>query len=56
MRVSGFRGNSLLKEGEITLRAVRKRESIQDLFADYSEGFFETKELNWGKPEGDEVW
>ena len=46
----------LVKEGEITLRAVRKRESIQELFADYDEGFFMTEEMDWGKPQGHEVW
>jgi len=44
------------KEGEIILRAIRKRESIQELFADYNETFFETDEIDWGKPQGDEVW
>ena len=46
----------LIKEGEIILRAVRKRESIQELFADHDEGFFKTEEINWGKPQGKEVW
>jgi antitoxin component of MazEF toxin-antitoxin module len=46
----------LLKEGEITLRAIRKRKSIEELFADYDEGFFQTGEIDWGKPQGNEVW
>ena len=46
----------LAKEGEITLRAVRKRKSIQELFADYDGGFFQTQEIDLGKPQGDEVW
>ena len=46
----------LAKEGEITLRAVRKRKSIQELFADYDGGFLQTEELDWGKPQGNEVW
>jgi len=46
----------LIKEGEITLRAVRKRKSIQELFADYDEGFFQSKEIEWGEPQGNEVW
>jgi antitoxin MazE len=46
----------LLKEGEITLRAVRKRKNIQELFADYDGGFFQTEEIDWGKPQGSEVW
>jgi antitoxin component of MazEF toxin-antitoxin module len=43
-------------EGEITLRAVRKRKSIQELFADYDESFFQAQEIDWGKPQGDEAW
>ena len=46
----------LEKEGEITLRALRKRKSIQELFAGYEEGFFENEEIDWGKPQGNEVW
>ena len=45
-----------LQEGEITLRAIRKRKSIRELFADYDGGFFQTEEIDWGKPQGDEVW
>jgi antitoxin MazE len=46
----------LSKEGEITLRAVRKRKSIQELFADYDGGFFQTEEIDWGEPQGNEEW
>ena len=46
----------LTKEGEITIRAARKRESIQELFADFDEDFFQTEEIDWGKPQGNEVW
>ena len=46
----------ITKAGEITLRAVRKRETIQELFAGYDEGFFQTEEVDWGKPQGNEVW
>ena len=44
------------KEGEITLRAIRKRKSIQELFADYDGGSYQTEEIDWGKPQGEEVW
>ena len=47
---------ALTKEGEITIRAARKRVSIQELFADFDEGFFQTEEIDWGKPQGNEVW
>lgn len=43
-------------ENEIMLRAVYKRQTIQELFADYDGGFFKTEEIEWGKPQGDEVW
>ena len=43
-------------EGEIVLRAVRKRQSIQDIFADYDGGYLQTEEIDWGKPQGNEVW
>lgn len=46
----------LTKEGEITLRAVRKRKSIQELFAGYDGEFFQAGEIDWGKPQGEEVW
>jgi len=46
----------LAKEGEITLRAVRKRKSIQELFTGYDDGFFQTKEMDWGNARGNEVW
>jgi len=46
----------LSKEGEITLRAVHKRKSIQELFADYDEGYFQTEEIDWGNPQGNEIW
>ena len=44
------------QEGEIILRAVRKRKSIQELFAGYDGGFLQTEEIDWGKPQGEEVW
>jgi len=43
-------------ENEITLRAVRKQKSIRELFAGYDGGFFQADEIDWGKPQGDEVW
>ena len=46
----------LNNDGEITLRSIRKRKSIQELFADYEESFFQTEEIDWGKPQGNEVW
>lgn len=34
----------------------RKRETIQEIFADYDGGFFQTEEIDWGKPQGNEIW
>lgn len=34
----------------------RKRETIQEIFAGYDGGFFQTEEINWGKSQGNEVW
>lgn len=47
-----------LKEGEIILRAVRKRKTLQEIFAEenYDGEFLQTKELDWGLPQGEEVW
>ena len=45
-----------MQEGEIIIRAVRKRKSIEELFADYDGGFFQTEEIDWGESRGDEVW
>jgi antitoxin component of MazEF toxin-antitoxin module len=47
---------ALTEENEITLRAVRKRKSIQELFADFDGGVFQTEEIGWGDPQGEEVW
>ncbi len=46
----------LNEDGDITLRAVRNRKNIRELFADYEEGFFQTEEVDWGEPQGNEVW
>ena len=33
----------------------RKRKNIKELFADYKEKY-EPVEIDWGKPEGEEIW
>ena len=45
-----------LKEGEIILRAIRKRKTLQEIFVEANGEFFQTEELDWGSPQGDEVW
>ena len=32
-----------------------KRENIKELFADYK-GEYEPSEIDWGEPEGEEIW
>ena len=44
------------ENGVIVLRAIRVRESIEELFADYDGEPVLSEELNWGAPQGDEVW
>ena len=46
----------LTAENEIMLRAVRKRKSIQELFAGYDGEFLKSEEIDWGKTRGDEAW
>jgi antitoxin MazE len=47
---------TLNKDHEITLRAIRKRQTVQEIFSDYEGGFFHSEEINWGGPQGDEIW
>ena len=47
---------SLVREGEIILRAVRKQQSIHELFKDYNGEYYKTEEIDWGSPEGNETW
>ncbi len=46
----------ILKEDEIVLKSAKeKKKSIQELFEDYHDEYQAT-EINWGEPEGNEVW
>jgi len=46
----------VLKEDEIVLKSAKaKKKSIQELFADY-QGDYQLSEMDWGEPEGKEVW
>ena len=47
---------SLTENGEIMLKAIRKRESIREIFDGYNEGYFQTEEIDWGESKGNEVW
>ena len=46
------------KEGEIILRAVRKRKTLREIFAEENsnDDFLQTEELDWGEPQGEEIW
>ena len=35
---------------------IKARKHIKDLFADYDGGFFESEEIDWGEPQGNEIW
>lgn len=46
----------ILGDGEMILRPAKtKRKSIQELFADYHDDC-QLTEMDWGEPEGEEVW
>ncbi|MDE7122418.1 MAG: AbrB/MazE/SpoVT family DNA-binding domain-containing protein [Oscillospiraceae bacterium] len=52
----GVQLEMILGDGEITLRPVKaKRRSIQELFANY-QGDYQPSEIDWGEPEGNEIW
>ncbi|MDR2902906.1 MAG: AbrB/MazE/SpoVT family DNA-binding domain-containing protein [Clostridiales bacterium] len=42
--------------GTIVIKpSKKKRKTIQELFADY-EGGYESQEMEWGEPVGEEIW
>jgi antitoxin MazE len=43
------------RDGAIIIRATSRRASIAELFVGY-EGSVQSDEIDWGKPEGCEVW
>ncbi|MEE5992048.1 MAG: AbrB/MazE/SpoVT family DNA-binding domain-containing protein [Oscillospiraceae bacterium] len=46
----------ILKEDEIVLKSAKeKKKSIQELFEDYHDEY-QAAEIDWGEPEGNEVW
>ena len=49
---------ALTEEGILVKPIIqqKKRRSIQELFANYSGGFIEESEVDFGTPVGDEVW
>jgi antitoxin MazE len=47
---------ALTDNNEIILRAIRKRPTIQELFSGYDGDYLQADEIDWGKPQGDEVW
>ena len=44
-----------VKGGRIILEKSKKKKNIKELFADYDEKY-EPEEIDWGEPQGDEVW
>ena len=46
----------IVEKGNKRIRkAERKRKSIQELFANYK-GEYKNQEINWGEPQGEEIW
>jgi antitoxin MazE len=46
----------VVEDGKLVMeKASGKRKNIKELFADY-EGEYEPVEIDWGKPEGEEIW
>jgi len=46
-------------DGQIVITKAsgqKPRKSIQELFAGYDGGFLESREQDWGAPQGDEAW
>jgi hypothetical protein len=41
---------------EITIRAVKQRKAMREIFEGYAGGPLTMEELDWGEPQGDEVW
>lgn len=45
----------LTEDNSIVIKPVKRRKTIQELFAGY-EGDYKPQEIDWGKPEGNEIW
>ena len=43
------------EEGKLIIERVEKRKNIKELFEGF-EGEYESVEIDWGKPEGEEIW
>lgn len=45
-----------IEDGKLIIEKVKeKRKNIKELFADYKEDY-KPEEIDWGKPEGEEIW
>ena len=47
-----------MKKGGIVLQVVRKRKTLPEIFAEtnYDGEFVESEEIDWGPPQGEEIW
>ena len=46
----------MVKDDKLIIeKAQSKRKSIKELFKDYKEDY-KQEEIDWGKPEGEEIW
>ena len=45
-----------IEDGKLIIEKVKeKRKNIKELFADYKDEY-KPEEIDWGKPEGEEIW
>ena len=45
-----------IEDGKLIIeKAKEKRKNIKELFADYKDDY-QPEEIDWGKPEGEEIW
>ena len=46
----------IVEDGRLIMeKAEKKRKNIKELFANYNEKY-KPEEIDWGKPEGEEIW
>lgn len=45
----------IVQENQLVIEKIEKRKNIKELFKDY-DGKYETIEIDWGEPMGDEIW
>lgn len=56
--VKRARYNGITKEGGIVMHIIWKRKTLQEIFseAEHNEEFVRSDEIDWGAPQGEEIW